>query len=301
MIVLLTTLWFLSQSYSSHQLCNGIYVQVVDSANQKFVTAAELRNELGRLPEIARNTPVKLINTDSLERQLRVIDKIESVRVVRLTDGSLNIIVEPMRPVARVFDGDRSYYINKDGKRIKAIARYHLDVPIIMGHFNETDTTFTPESLLPLLDYINNHPRWSKLVTMVKVDNPRNILLVPPVRGLVFNIGSTDAIPDKFMRLERMLNEVLPQAGWERYDTISVKWRGQIVATRRIKERPDSASTMEEIHEKDDIETMTVGTGIAPGQALPGKKAKNEKPITPGAKQPAKQDNNNNKNIPPSN
>lgn len=294
MIVLLAALWFLSQAYSSQQLCNGIYVQVVDSANQKFVTATELRNELGRLPEIARRTPVKFINTDSLEQQLRVIDKIESVRVVRLTDGSLSIIVEPMRPVARVFDGDRSYYINKDGKRIKAVARYHLDVPIIIGHFNETDTLFTPTKLLPMLDYINSHPRWSKLVTMVKVDNPQNIILVPPVRGLVFNIGSAEALPDKFTRLERMLNEVLPQTGWERYDTISVKWRGQIVATRRIKERPDSAATMEEIHEKDDIETMTVGSGIAPGQALPGKKAKSEKPIAPTPAQTLKKDNNNN-------
>lgn len=299
MIALLVVVWFASQSYSSSQLCKGIYVEVIDSANQKFVTVPELRNELGRLPEIARRTPVKNINTDSLEMQLRIIDKIESVKVTRLTDGSLSIVVEPMRPIARVFDSDRSYYINKDGKRISAIARYHVDVPVIMGHFSETDTLFTPVKLIPLLDFIKSSARWSRLVTMIKVDNPNNIFIIPPVKGMVFNLGSLDNLPYKFSMLERMIDEVIPVAGWERYDTISVKWKGQIVATRRVKERPDTAATVEDVREKDDIETMSVGTNIAPGQALPGKKAKSEKPVPGAAKEEerAKKNlENNNKN-----
>ncbi len=300
MALLLVVVWFASQNYSRSQLCEGIYIEVVDSANQKFVTAPELRRELGRLPEIARKIPVKSINTDSLERQLRIIDKIESVKVSRLTDGSLLIIVEPMRPIARVFDTDRSYYINKDGKRISAVARYYVDVPVIMGHFSETDTSFTPVRLIPLLDFIKSSERWNQLVTMIKTDGPNDIFIIPPVKGIVFNLGSLENLPGKFSMLERMIDEVIPLAGWERYDTISVKWRGQIVATRRIKERPDTVAAVEEVREKDDIETMSVGTGIAPGQALPGKKAKSEKPVPGAAREEEKAkkqtENKNNKN-----
>ena len=32
-----------------------------------------------------------------------------------------------------------------------------------------------------------------------------------------------------------MYKKVLPYKGWEEYDTISVKFRGQVVATRRVK------------------------------------------------------------------
>lgn len=304
MAALLVVVWIGSQSYSSSQLCEGIYVEVVDSANQKFVTAAELKRELGRLPDIARRTPVKSINTDSLERQLRVIDKIESVRVIRLTNGALSIIVEPMRPIARVFDTDRSYYINKDGKRISAVARYHVDVPVIMGHFSETDTSFTPVKLIPLLDFIKSSERWNQLVTMIKADGPNDIFIIPPVKGIVFNLGSLNNLAVKFGMLERMIDEVIPVAGWEHYDTISVKWRGQIVATRRLKERPDTVATVEEVREKDDLETMSVGTNIAPGQALPGKKAKSEKPVPGAAKEEEKtkktseNNNTNNNNTP---
>lgn len=272
--------------YTNHargeQLCKGIYVQVIDSAQQNFVTPEELRQELGRLPEIARRTPAVLINTDSLERALSVIDKIESVSVKRLTDGSISIIVEPMRPVLRVFDTDRSYYINRAGKRMSAEARYHVDVPVVQGNFSKHDTTLTPLKLLPLIDFIAASPRWSKIVSMIKADSPNDIIIVPAVRGLVFNIGNLNNFPDKFARLERMMQQVLPEVGWDFYDTISVKWKGQAVATHRIKERPDTLSAVEEVHEKDDIETMTVGDGVAAGQAKAGQKAVNS-PSVPGA------------------
>lgn len=267
----------LGEAAAAGQLCQGVFVQILDTARQNFVTAAELRNELGRLPDMARRTPVAQINTDSLAQVLRVIDKIESVEVNRLTDGSIHILVEPMRPVARIFEPDFSYYINKDGKRISADARYHVDVPVIQGFFN--DTSFTALSLLPLVRFINENKRWSQLVTMIKVDSPRDVLLIPAIRGLVFNIGAPDGLPDKFVRLERMLTEVLPVKGWEYYDTLSVKWRGQVVATRRQKVVTDTLSTVEDFREADDIETMSVGDNVAAGQVFPGRKARSEKPI----------------------
>ncbi len=273
----LITIAILTRHAREERLCNGIYLQIIDSARQNFVTAAELRQELGNLPQIARRLPVAQINIDSLEKILRAIDKIESVRVQRYTDASIHITVEPMRPVARIFEPDRSYYINKDGKKISAEARYHVDVPVIYGNF--PDSTFSPRHLLPMLDQIRNNERWNTLMSMVKVDSPHDVLIIPAIRGLVFNIGTPDNLPSKLMRLERMLNEVLPVKGWEYYDTISVKWNGQIVATRRIKERIDTAYTEVDVKEDDDLSTMSIADNVAAGQALPGKKANAVKPV----------------------
>lgn len=292
-VAYLVVIGLITGSSVDKRLCEGVYIQVVDTARQKFVTAEELTHELGQLPMIARRTPVGLINTDSLGQILRRIDKIESVEVKRLTDGSIHIRIEPMRPVARIFEADKSYYINKDGKRISASARYHVDVPVVKGVF--PDSTFTAASVLPLVKFISEHPRWQHLVSMIEVVSPRDVLIIPAIRGLVFNIGAPENFDDKFNRLERMLDEVLPTKGWEYYDTLSVKWNGQIVATRRQKATVDTMATIIEIPETDDINTMSVGENVAAGQALPGKKANSEKPI-PAAKehkspQPSSTDN----------
>ena len=77
-VAYLAVMAYVCSDLRGRRLCNGIEIVVVDSLEQKFVTVAELRNELGRLPSIAEKTPLDRINTDSLQRMLSVIDKIEN-------------------------------------------------------------------------------------------------------------------------------------------------------------------------------------------------------------------------------
>ena len=40
-------------------------------------------------------------------------------------------------------------------------------------------------------------------------------------------------LDDKFHRLMALYQRALPQVGWEKYSQVSVKYRGQVVCTRR--------------------------------------------------------------------
>ena len=53
----------------------------------------------------------------------------------------------------------------------------------------------------------------------------------------------------------------MPVKGWTYYDTISVKWGGRIVATRRNKELENIAlnAVFEDFDESDDFETISAG------------------------------------------
>lgn len=172
-----------------------------------------------------------------------------------LTDGRILIKVDPMEPVARVFEHDGgSYYINREGKRIGANARYHMDVPVILGNFNN-DSLFSAKDVIPLLDWLEDHPKWNNLVSAIKVESPTNVLLIPIVRGHVVNLGRIRNLDSKFDRLQKMYSKVLPTRGWETYDTISLKWGGQAVASRRHKNLPQPAH-LEEYEEEVDLNTM---------------------------------------------
>lgn len=239
---------------AASQPCAGLLIQVRDSASHPFVTAAELSRELGSLPDRLPGMRLADVNTDSIETVFRAIDKIENVRVLALTDGHILVDVDPMEPVARVFPtSGRSYYINRSGKRIEASPRYHVDVPVISGAF--PDTSFTPRHLIPLLDWLDEHPHWGSLVSSIKADSPSDIIIVPAIRGHVVNLGHIDNLDSKFARLKRFYEEVMPARGWNTYDTISLKWGGQAVATRRLKHLPPPPA-VEEIEEEVDTNTM---------------------------------------------
>lgn len=278
-----------SKAYDN-ELCAGLRVTVNDSTHTGYVTPNEIARELGSLTRTAEGSLLRDINTKDIKRLLEKLDKIEDVDVVRTSDRYIAITVRPMSPVARIFDGDDSYYINKDGKRITADARYRMDVPVIYGHFPPRDTLMSPVKLLPLLDRVAKDPLWSKMVTMVVVDRHRDVLLVPAIKGHVINLGNVSNLDSKFARLERMYHKVIPVRGWDFYDTISVKWNGQVVATRRIKPQIEVSTPIDTVSENVDVSTMLTAEGVAPGQTQPGVAANNEKPIPKKAPAP-KQEN----------
>jgi len=99
------------------------------------------------------------------------------------------------------------------------------------------------------------------LVTMYQVRDTNNIIIVPEFSGHVVNIGNASGYENKFAKLKLFYSEVMPKRGWNTFDTISVKWNHQIVATRRAKAVAQVVQyDPEDDEQAPDIETMTVGT-----------------------------------------
>lgn len=139
--------------------------------------------------------------------------------------------------------------------------RFRLDVPVITGHFDSINNAV---SLIPLVERLANNPDWNAIVAQISID-PKNhdVILVPMIRGHVVNLGDTSDIDNKLERVMLMYHKVLPLKGWNYYDTISVKWGGQVVATRRQKKiaepliRFDQEGDETEI---EDVNSMLVST-----------------------------------------
>ncbi len=251
--LLVTCVW--ANWKADQELCQGLEgdkVVVNDRLHTGFVTSEELTAEVLPLLGNITSRRVSDINLDSLQRYLISLDKIESAEVMRLTDGRIRVIVEPMLPVARIWPAKgRSYYVNREGKRILASSRYRQDVPQISGYFS-------PTAILPLLDFLKQDADANNFITMISAADTTNIILIPAVRGHVINIGTATDLPDKFRRLRRFYAEVMPVKGWEHYDTISLKWNRQVVATRRHNKLPDlTVPIIADLeNEGDDLETI---------------------------------------------
>lgn len=233
----------------------GCRISVADSLNTRFVTELEVSRECDDIMQWITSRRQKEVDLNLLESHLRASDRIESVNVSVLNNGTLAIDVVPMVPVARVFDESTSYYINAEGKRISADPRYHVDVPVVVGRFSEQ---YPPARLLPLLSHIAANPALDALVSTVKQEADGNILIIPTIRGHVINFGDTSLVDNKFERLRRFYRRVMPVRGWETYDTLAVKWRGQIVATRRDKTLAATSMPVEseDYDDIDDTDTM---------------------------------------------
>ncbi len=239
-------------SYTAHRaqndLCAGVDIVVHDADGLGFITDEDISMMIGNEDNRFLSMELGEINTHEIETRLNGIDKIEHANCVIYNNGRLKIEVTPMVPLARIFDEGKSYYINQDGKKMVAEARYHVDVPIIVGHF---DSTFLATSMLPLLTYIQADSVWNSFVSGIKVTPQKDIHISPMIKGHVIVFGDTSMMEDKFQRLGTIYKDVMPVKGWNYYDTISVKWRGQVVATRREKRKePVKLSFADSVNEE---------------------------------------------------
>lgn len=72
---------------------------------------------------------------------------------------------------------------------------------------------------------------------------------------------------------------MLRSQGWEKYDTLTLKWRGQIVATKRHRRAPEMPIQSFDEDESVSIDAMLAGDNVAPGRTAPGQKAHSDTPI----------------------
>ena len=216
--------------------CAGVSVEIVNKTATTFVTEQQIYNELRHLK--ISNQPLKEINLYDIEKKLNSIDFIErsechiNTRKSNPRQKVLNVKIWQIQPVMRVFDNNVSYYLNKDGKRMKSVPTYYADVPIVKA---KSATNSTLLSLLPIMNYVAKDKSLSALVEMYDVSSNHDVIIVPTIYGHVINFGSPDGYESKFKKLQLFYDKVMPVKGWMTYDTIAVKWDYQVVATRRQK------------------------------------------------------------------
>jgi len=244
--------------------CTGIIIKVTGSDNPKIIgrTKTGIETELKRFSGSITGVPIHEVDTRKIESYLSAMSNFESVNCMISSDNRLLIEAKPLEPVMRVFDAGNSYYINRDGKRIEAKAEFFSDVPVVSGNFSKT---FTPRDVLPLVKYIGNDPKLSNLVNMIVARDSHNLILVPRIKGHVINIGDTSRLSEKSGNLFLFYRKVMPYKGWMEYDTISVKFRDQVVATRRDKTKLQHS---EDFTEDIDLEEHTLPDISDPANAV---------------------------------
>ncbi len=242
----------------------GVAVDIAPADGNEFVTPAHITGAIHAMSLSPDGQPASALNLHDMEARLRGLDNIESVNCLLSTDCSLRVHVRPIVPVARIFDQNgMQYFINREGKRVNALAGYRVDVPVVIGHFSQR---MQPTIILPYIDYLQAHPELDALVSAIKVNGPRDIIIVPGVRGHVVNMGDTCDIDNKFQRLRAFYAQVMPVKGWQYYDTLSVKWRGRVIASRADKRRRLEQQIHEEHDDLDDASTM--GTAVPDSAAI---------------------------------
>jgi cell division protein FtsQ len=87
--------------------------------------------------------------------------------------------------------------------------------------------------ILELVNFINQDEFWSAMIGQVHVAINGDIILIPKIDEHQVILGSIDNLEEKFKFLYIFYKEALQNVDWRQYSSINLKYKGQIICTKK--------------------------------------------------------------------
>jgi cell division protein FtsQ len=145
--------------------------------------------------------------------------------------GSVVVFASQRRPIVRVCAKDKEYYLDDKGYRVPVSHIGSCDVIVASGNIPYKGNGL--KEVWTLASFFDQHPDVAPLFDQIYRDGIGDLFVTPKLGNHVVQVGSADNLEEKFNNLMALYTRGLPQAGWETYKQVSVKYRGQVVCTKR--------------------------------------------------------------------
>ncbi len=226
--------------------CSNIKVNIKDKSEYLFIEDSDVVSIINENSDRLMGQPIEKINIDKLESLLSVHPSIKKADVYRNIRGDLSVRITQRKPLMRVIDKNReSYYIDIEGKVMPLSQKYTAHVIIVNGNFNEPyaknkelnvikDENASPKlkQLFTLATYIYNNEFLKSQIEQIYVSGSK-VELVPRVGTHIIEFGHINDIEEKFMKLDALYKQGLPANGWNKYKTINLEYKNQVICTKR--------------------------------------------------------------------
>lgn len=230
--------------------CNSVQINVKEDKFSRFVSNAEIVSKLSNIKNQKLGTPLNEINTDLIEQAVNKHPGVRRSLVYKTIDGKVHVKVEQRRPLIRIITQRmENFFIDDQGGVIPYNGGFSAHTLIANGYIDEpirlfaNKMTLTVDSfrkrapvtaqLYELAEYLKSNPFWDAQIQQVYVNTKSELILIPRVGSHTIVLGNTENLNKKFERLKKMYR-IFNQIGWNQYKTINLKYKNQVVCTKRI-------------------------------------------------------------------
>lgn len=234
-ILAIMTLAFSSESLSQVN-CDELTVVIPDNS-PRFIDEAEVSRLVKNVDPKLFEKKLDELNANVLEAKLMKVPAIKNVEVYRHISGDRmdfkgDLIVEVMQrePLLRVWEGQTDYYMDEEGVVIPANPKFTAHVMLVTG---KADEQFVRKNLIPLVEFIDQDDFWRVQIKQIDVNASGELSMVPLVGDQLIEFGEPDHYREKFRNLKALYEQAFNRWGWDKYKTISLKYKDQVVCTKR--------------------------------------------------------------------
>jgi cell division protein FtsQ len=221
-------------------------VQTVDIAIEKLPGGYLLINEDDVRELINRSFGFDLegqslvnINVNRIERELEDDPFVLNAEVNINARNQVQIEVSQREPILRIKDNNGlNYYVDKDGKKLPLSKHFTARTIVGTGSIAPHSPDFlerkqhTLKDIFQLTEVILQDEFWKSMFEQIHMSNGE-MILVPKVGDQKIKFGRFENHEDKLWRLRKFYEEGIAYEGWQKYRTIDLRFKDQVVCEKR--------------------------------------------------------------------
>jgi cell division protein FtsQ len=210
--------------------CTGLQVEVVDSLDKHFVSKGDLVSILKTADLYPVHKPIGTINTERIEKELLKNEMIARVEAYKTPSRLIKLEVEQKIPIIRIISSSDNYYIDNRGTVMPISPHYVADVPIASGN---VEKTLAKTDLYKFALFLQKNKFWNDQIEQIYIYPDNEVDLIPRVGDHRIILGDFTDFEEKLNNLQLFYEQAIPKVGWEKYSIINLKYKDQIVCTKK--------------------------------------------------------------------
>ena len=219
-----------TERMEDNQKVSYIKVELMDSTESQFVDREDVIKVLRQHGFKITGMPLDSINRSGIQEAVFDIPEVKSAEVYYTPDGNLNIRIWQRKPVVRIKSGNLDFFLDEENMPLPFSSRFTPKVLIVTGKVNARNAR---DKIFDLAVYIQKDPFFGSLIQELHVDSNQKIEIIPRIGNQRIFMGESDDFELKLAKLKVFYEKALPNLGWEKYSSIDLRFRDQVVCKKK--------------------------------------------------------------------
>ena len=168
------------------------------------------------------------LDLNKLEKAVSSNQMVEKSEVFVTIDGVLKAVVKQKTPVARVFDGKRSFYIDYKGNTMPLSANFTARVPLVLGVIRKQNS----EALAELFRKIYDDEFLKKNIIAIQIMPSGSLKMLNRNFDYQIDFGGIVNVDAKIRNYKAFFQKAVVDSSLYKYKKIDLRFTQQVICTK---------------------------------------------------------------------
>lgn len=225
MLVALIVSGIYASSQYREMLAEEVVFMIENQGDMSLLHEDDVRETIALLPGCCEGNKRREINIAMLEESVDAHPMVKKSEVFSSLKGTLYIKTKVKRPVARVFDGKRSFYLDEYGESFPLSSRYAKPVMLLTGDIE----TWERPVLMALVRFISEDAFFSDRIGGIHIEDNGQAVLHPVGLSFKIRLGAQQGMETRIEKLRTFWLNALDEEKASKLNYVDLRFNRQVV------------------------------------------------------------------------